>query len=226
MKRIGLLGGMSWESTRTYYSLLNELTGQQLGAWHQPRVVIDSLDFSEIVAFQNRGDWNGSSAVLCDSARRLERAGATVLAITANTMHMNFEDVARSVTVEVLDIRDAIVDRMRLMGATSLVLLGTRYLVENDFYSAHLEASGIRVVKPTRTQTEDLQTMIFDELTRGIVTDRSRSRFLTIADDCVRRGGEVAGLCCTEFGMFLDDREAPWPFIDSTEAHVRALLEH
>jgi aspartate racemase len=226
MKRIGLIGGISWESTRSYYTQLNELTAQRLGAWHQPRVLIDSLDFSEIVALQNDGDWQGSAEILRDSARRLERAGATVLAISANTMHVNYEEVAGSVDIPVLDIRDAIVWELRAMGADSLSLLGTKYLMENDFYSSHLERAQIRVVKPTRSQGEELQAMIFEELTQGIVTETSRATFLEIAEDCRSRGGEVVGLCCTEFGMFFGDEEAPWRFVDSTEAHVKALLNN
>lgn len=225
MKRIGLIGGLSWESTRTYYSLLNEETATRDGAWHQPRVLIDSLDFSEIVALQRAGDWRGTGLLLADSARRLVAAGATVLAITANTMHMNFDDVANAVDVDVLDIRDAIAVELRATGATSLSLLGTRYLMVDDFFSSHLERAGIRVVRPTAEQADELQTIIYEELTRGLVTDESRRRFLAIAEQCRARGGEVVGLCCTEFGMFFRGGAAPWPVVDSTVAHVKALLE-
>lgn len=225
MKRIGLIGGLSWESTRSYYSLLNEMTAERSGPWHQPRVLIDSLDFSEIVALQNGGDWSGAGAVLCDSARRLEHAGATVLAISANTMHVNYEEVAGSVNVAVLDIRDAVAGELREMGADSLSLLGTRYLMENDFYASHLERAGIRVVRPVGVQIEELQAMIYGELTRGVVSPASRARFLEIAEGCRERGGEVVGLCCTEFGMFFAEHDPPWRFIDSTTAHVKALLD-
>ena len=225
MKRIGLLGGMSWESTGAYYALLNERTAQRLGPWHQPRVLVDSVDFSEIVSLQREGDWNATSRILIDSARRLERAGATVLAICANTMHMNYAEVAASVDVPVLDIRDSIVAELRRLGADSLSLLGTKYLMESDFYVAHLERAGVTVVRPTVPETEELQAMIFDELTRGLVTGSSRSRFLEIAEHCRDRGGGVVGLCCTEFGMFFAHEPAPWTVIDSTVAHVEALLD-
>lgn len=224
VKRIGLIGGLSWESTITYYSMFNRLTAQVSDPWVQPKLLIDSLNFKEIVDFQNADDWQGSGRVLADSARRLEAGGASVLGIGANTMHMNYETVVRAVSVPVVDIRDAVVTRLTEMKATSLSLLGTKYLMESDFYSAHLESRGITVVRPMANEVQELQDMIFDELTQGIVSDRSRRRFLEIADGCRERGGNVVGLCCTEFGMFVNETSAPWEFIDSIDAHVRALL--
>lgn len=224
VKRIGLIGGLSWESTSSYYRLLNEITADQRGAWHQPRVLIDSLDFSEIVGLQQRGDWISSGRVLADSARRLERAGADVLAICANTMHRNFSEVAASVAIPLVDIRDAMVYEVRALGAGSISLLGTKYLMEDNFYAVTFEAAGVRVVKPDSTQIEELQTMIFQELTQGIISARTRDRFVEIASECRTRGGEVVALCCTEFGLLVDAANAPWPFVDSTTAHVNALL--
>jgi aspartate racemase len=224
VKRIGLIGGLSWESTSHYYSMLNQLTAIERGPWSQPLVLVDSLDFSEVVGLQEVGDWDATARLLVDSARRLEAGGASILGICANTMHMNYEAVAQSVSIPVIDIRSAVASELFEMGATSLTLLGTRYLMESDFYSGHLEAAGVRVVKPARDQVDRLQSIIFDELTRGIVSERARSEFMSIAQDCRTRGGDVIGLCCTEFTMLLDRDEAPWPFIDSTEAHVKALL--
>jgi aspartate racemase len=225
MKRIGLIGGLSWESTSTYYAMFNRLTSQTSDPWVQPRLLIDSLNFREIVDLQSAGDWQGSGLVLADSARRLEAGGATVLGIGANTMHMNYEAVAAAVSIPVLDIRDAIVTRVTAMDAASLSLLGTKYLMESDFYSAHLESRGIKVVNPLAHEVQELHEMIYGELTQGVVSDRARSRFLEIAQGCRERGGQVVGLCCTEFGMFVNEVDAPWPYIDSTDAHVRALLD-
>ena len=226
VKRIGLIGGMSWESTRSYYTALNEITAQRRGPWSQPPVIIDSLDFKEIVELQNSDDWSGTGRILADSARRLERAGADVLAITANTMHLNYEQVASAVSVPVLDIRDAVGNELRASGSDSISLLGTRFVMEKDFFAAHLEGQGFRVVRPVGLQIEQLQSMIYDELTQGVVSEDSRHRFVSIAEDCRDRGGKVVGLCCTEFGMFFADRVAPWPVIDSTLAHVKALLDY
>ena len=222
--RIGLIGGMSWESTASYYRLLNEATSRRMGPWHQPSLLIDSLDFSRIVALQQDGDWEATGRILADSARRLAAGGAEVLAICTNTMHRNLVDGQAAVSVPVVDIRDAMVDAVAALGATSVSLLGTRYLMTDDFYSSHLERAGLHVIKPLTGQVEELQSMIFSELTQGVVTAASRARFLEIADDCRSRGGDVVGLCCTEFGLLVGESSAPWPFVDSTAAHVDALL--
>jgi aspartate racemase len=224
VKRIGLIGGLSWESTSHYYSLLNQLTAIERGPWSQPRLLVDSVDFSEVVRLQEAGDWDATARVLIDSACRLEAGGASVLGICANTMHRNYDEVAQSVSIPVIDIRSAVASELLAMGASSLTLLGTRYLMESDFYSAHLETAGVSVIKPVGDQVDRLQSIIFDELTRGIVSEHARSDFLSIAADCRARGGDVVGLCCTEFTMLVNTDEAPWPFIDSTAAHVKALL--
>ena len=226
MKRIGLIGGMSWESTSSYYTMFHRLTSGTAAPWVQPRLLIDSVDFSEIVSLQRLGDWDATGAILADSARRLEGAGATVLGIGANTMHMNFDVVADAVSIPVVDIRDAVIADVQSIGAASVSLLGTKYLMENDFYSGYFEAHGVAVVKPATGEVEELHRMIFTELTQGIVTEESTFRFMTIAANCRRRGGDVIALCCTEFGMLVDERDAPWPFVDSTASHVRALLAH
>jgi aspartate racemase len=225
-KRIGIIGGMSWESTGVYYSLLNRMHPRTSSPWAQPRVVIDSLDFGQVVALQTAGDWDATGRLLADSARRLVLAGATVLAIGANTMHRNFREVQAAVSVPVVDVRAAVASEVRALGSGSVSLMGTRYVIEQDFYSDELERLGITVIKPTTDQADELQRIVFDELTRGIVSPDSRASFIAIAEDCRARGGLVAGLCCTEFGMLIDETNAPFPFVDSTVAHVRALLSH
>ena len=122
-------------------------------------------------------------------------------------------------------MRDCVAGAVRVLGADSMTLLGTRYVMEQEFYSAHLERAGITVVTPSPAQIDELHAIVYDELTRGIVRDESRRRFVAIADDCRSRGGDVIGLCCTEFGMLVKEADAPWPAVDSTVAHVRALLE-
>jgi aspartate racemase len=226
MKRIGLIGGISWESTATYYSLFNELTAERFEAWVQPHLLIDSVNFAEIVALQRDGNWAGTGQILADSARRLEAGGATVLGIGANTMHVNFQDVVDAVSIPVVDIRDAMLKGLEDLGASSLSLLGTRYVMEGDFYSSHLEARGITVVKPAAKEIDELQVIIYAELTQGVVTEKSRQRFFEIAEGCRAHGGDIVGLCCTEFGMLVNEDNAPWPFLDSTAAHVRALLDY
>jgi len=154
MKRIGLIGGFSWESTAAYYRLLNLLTAQRRGEWQQPRVLIDSANFADIVPLQSAGNWAATGEILAETARRLERGGAEVLGICANTMHMNIDDVRRAVSIPVVDVRDAVAAKVRALGRDSISLLGTKYVIERDFYSSALEREGIRVVKPTPAQTE------------------------------------------------------------------------
>jgi aspartate racemase len=225
-RRIGLLGGLSWESTTRYYTILNEMSISENGPWSQPAVIIDSLDFSQIVRFRRARDWVALGRVLADSARRLEAGGATVLGIGANTMHRNYDDVANAVSIPVVDVRDAMVDEVKARGASAMTLLGTKYLTENSFYSSHLERAGVHVVKPDSTQMDQLQAMIDDELAHGIVRLESRELFAEIVHDCQSRGGQVVGLCSSELALLIDEGSSLWPVVDSIEVHVKALLNH
>jgi aspartate racemase len=220
--RIGIIGGLSWESTASYYRYFNELF---FGAneWSQPLLLIDSVDFGAIVPLQREGNWEATGAILAASAQRLERAGATVLGIGANTMHVNFAQVQDAVAVPVVDVRDAVAKESLDKGHHTIALLGTKYLIEGDFYSDRLRELGVTPIKPTEEQTERLQFIIFSELTRGIMTKGSRAYLREVASSCLERGASIVGLCCTEFGMLMSEEES-FPVIDSTKAHVRALL--
>jgi len=220
--RIGLIGGLSWESTASYYRYFNELF---VGAneWSQPQLVIDSVDFGAIVPLQREGNWEATGEILAASARRLERAGATVLGIGANTMHLNFARVQDAVAIPVVDVRDAVAKESLGNGHHTIGLLGTKYVIERDFYSERLHELGVTSIKPTEEQTERLQFIIFSELTRGVVTQGSRAYLREVASSCLERGASIVGLCCTEFGMLMGEEES-FPVIDSTKAHVRALL--
>lgn len=220
--RIGIIGGLSWESTASYYRYFNELF---VGAneWSQPHLLIDSVDFGAIVPLQRESNWDATGELLAASAKRLERAGATVLGIGANTMHLNFTQVQDAVTIPVVDVRDAVAKESLGNGHHTMALLGTKYLIDGDFYSDRLHELGVTSVKPTEEQTERLQFIIFSELTRGVVTKGSRAYLREVASSCLERGASVVGLCCTEFGMLMGEEES-FPVIDSTKAHVRALL--
>jgi aspartate racemase len=220
--RIGLIGGLSWESTASYYRYFNELF---VGAneWSQPQLVIESVDFGAIVPLQREGNWDATGEILAASARRLERAGATVLGIGANTMRINFAQVQDAVAIPVVDVRDAVAKESLGNGHHTIGLLGTKYVIERDFYSERLHELGVTTIKPTEEQTERLQFIIFSELTRGVVTQGSRAFLREVASSCLERGASIVGLCCTEFGMLMSEEES-FPVIDSTKAHVRALL--
>jgi aspartate racemase len=220
--RIGIIGGLSWESTASYYRYFNELF---VGAneWSQPQLIIDSVDFGTIVPLQREGNWEATGEILAAAAQRLERSGATVLGIGANTMHLNFNRVQSAVAIPVVDVRDAVAKESLGRGHHTMALLGTKYLIEEEFYSDRLQDLGVTCVKPTEEQTERLQFIIFSELTRGVVTKGSRAYLREVASSCLERGASIVGLCCTEFGMLMNEDES-FPVIDSTKAHVRALL--
>ena len=220
--RIGIIGGLSWESTASYYRFFNELF-VGANAWSQPQLLIDSVDFGAIVPLQREGNWEATGDILAASAQRLERAGATVLGIGANTMHVNFARVQDAVAIPVVDVRDAVAKESLGSGHHTMGLLGTKYLVEGEFYSDRLRELGVTSIKPTEEQTERLQFVIFSELTRGVVTKGSRAYLREVASSCLERGASIVGLCCTEFGMLMSEEES-FPVIDSTRAHVRALL--
>jgi aspartate racemase len=220
--RIGIIGGLSWESTASYYRYFNELF-VGVNEWSQPQLLIDSVDFGAIVPLQREGNWAATAEIMVASAKRLERAGATVLGIGANTMHVNFQEVQSAVSIPVVDVRDAIAKESLGSGHHTMALLGTKYLIEGDFYSDRLHELGVTSIKPTEEQTERLQFIIFSELTRGIVTKGSRAYLREVASSCFERGASIVGLCCTEFGMLMGEDEI-FPVIDSTKAHVRALL--
>lgn len=222
--RIGLIGGLSWESTASYYASFHELLGARAAPWTQPRLLIDSLNFAEVVEMQQRGAWDETGELLADSARRLVRGGASVIGIGANTMHVNFDAVESAVDVPVVDVRVAVAREARRHGG-SLALLATKYVIDGDFYAAPLEAAGLEVVRPDPDQVLELQRVIFDELTRGIVTSSGRESVRAVARDCVARGASAVGLCCTEFGLLISEDDQEFAVVDSTRAHVRALLE-
>lgn len=223
-KVIGLVGGISWESTAVYYKLLNQLSPRTTNQWQQPRLLIESLDFGQFVPLTNDERWDEVGELLTSAAQRLEQAGATVIALGANTAHRVYGQVASGVAVPVLDVRVAVAEKLRALGLNSLSLLGTRFTMHGGFYAEKLRALGIDVVVPTTEQTQELTRIIYDELTVGIVNEDSRESFIQIAQACRELGGEAVGLCCTEFGLLVNENNAPFPFVDSTVAHVEALI--
>ena len=221
--RIGLIGGLSWEATACYYRYFNEyFVGPS--PWSQPALVIDSTDMARIVELQRADDWSATGEIMADAARRLERAGASVLGIGANTMHRNYAEVVQAVACPVVDIRQCVAEEVTSLGGTRVGILGTAYVTQQDFYSSGIEKRGIQVLRPNEAAVQELQRIIFEELTQGIVSERSRGRVLEIGASLVARGADVVGLCCTEFGLLVGEHDASYAVVDSTKAHVRALL--
>jgi aspartate racemase len=226
MKTIGLLGGMSWASTAVYYRLLNQEVMQRLGGLRSARVLLASLDFAEVVAGQKAGEWDRLAALLADSARRLERAGADVVLIATNTMHKVADAVQAQLSVPLLHIGDVTAAAIRARNRRRVALLGTRYTMEQPFYVEHLARRGVVAIVPGAEDRDEVHRAIFDELCRGEVRPATCRRLRAIARRQVARGAEGVILGCTELSLALPQAElADVAVFDTTELHARAAVE-
>ena len=197
MKTIGLLGGMSWESTLTYYQIINMVTAQTLGGLHSARCLLYSVDFDEIERCQQAGDWDRSARILADAAQALERGGADFLVICTNTMHKVALQIAAAVGIPLMHIADVTARQLHMAGVQRVGLLGTRYTMEEDFYTGRLEANGLQVLVPEADDRAEINRVIFEELCRGVIKDSSRETFLRAIRDLAARGAQGVILGCT-----------------------------
>lgn len=226
MKTIGLLGGMSWESSLHYYRLLNEQVKARLGGFHSARCILSSVEFAEIEPLQREGRWDEAGAILNRAALGLERAGAEVLLICANTMHKVADQVMRGVSLPLLHIVDVTAARVREAGVRRVSLLGTRYVMEQDFYRRRLEERhGLEVLVPGPADREEVNRVIFEELVLGRVEPRSKARFLEIIRSMADGGaqGVIAG--CTEIGLLVTQTDLTCPYFDTAELHAKAAVD-
>ena len=226
MKTIGLIGGMSWESTRHYYALINEAVKARLGGLHSARCVLWSVDFADIEPLQRANEWGKAGEILNRAALGLERAGADLLVICANTMHKVADQAMSGVRIPLLHIADVTAERIRAAGLRRVALLGTRYVMEEDFYRRRLaERHGLEVSVPEKADRDEVHRVIFEELVLGRVEPRSKERYLAIMNGLVDRGaqGVIAG--CTEIGMLVGQADLVVPLFDTTELHARAAVE-
>lgn len=217
-----MIGGMSWESTIPYYRILNETIREELGGLHSARLVLDSVDFAEIEELQRAGQWGEAGRVLADTAQRLERAGAEMLILCTNTMHIVSDAITASVSIPFLHIADATADAIRAAGLTTIGLLGTRFTMEKDFYRERLEQQGLRVLIPDPAAREMVHRVIFDELCLGRVEDASRRAYVEVIEQLIAAGAEGVILGCTEIGMLIKPEHVRVPVFDTTELHARA----
>lgn len=225
MKMIGLIGGMSWESTVTYYQEVNRLVKERLGGLHSARVLLYSVDFEEIEACQSSGDWDRSAAILTGAARSLERAGAELILIRTNTMHKVFASVQSGVSVPLLHIADATADALEDASVSTVALLGTKYTMQEDFYKDRLIRRGIRVLIPGAEDVELVNHVIFDELCLGTLKADSKAQFLRIIGDLSSQGAQGVILGCTEIGLLISQEDTPLPVFDTTLIHAARAVE-
>jgi aspartate racemase len=224
MKTIGLLGGMSWESTALYYRLINEETRRRLGGLHSARLILFSVDFHEVEAMQDRDDWSAAAQLLGDAAVRVERAGADFLLVCTNTMHKVADDVAARINIPLLHLADATADRIAECGISTVGLLGTRFTMEHEFYRERLERRGITVLTPPEDQRRLVHRVIYEELCLGSVEDPSRAAFLKIMGDLCRRGAEAVIQGCTEIGMLVHEEHTDITLFDTTRIHAEQAV--
>ncbi|MGW7577026.1 aspartate/glutamate racemase family protein [Streptomyces sp. NPDC054765] len=224
MKTIGLLGGMSWESTAEYYRLLNHLTREQLGGLHSSKCVLYSVDFAEIERLQAEGRWEQAAEVLAEAAKALEAAGADMLLLCTNTMHKVADEVAATVSVPLLHLADTTADAVRASGLHRIGLLGTAFTMEQDFYRGRLERHGLDVLVPDATGRSTVHRVIYEELCRGIVREESRQAYLAVISDLVAAGAEGIVLGCTEIELLIEPEHSPVPVFPTTRLHAEAAV--
>ncbi|QDZ12030.1 aspartate/glutamate racemase family protein [Devosia ginsengisoli] len=223
MKTIGLIGGMSWESTAHYYRAINQDVAARLGGLHSAPLIIHSVDFAPIADMQAAGDWDGAGQQLAEIARSLEAGGAEVIGLATNTMHIVADQITDAITVPFVHIADPTSDALLGDKFETVGLLGTRFTMEMGFYRDRLAQRGLTALIPEVDRT-NLNGIIYEELCRGIVREESRRIYVNAIERLAARGAEAVILGCTEITMLIDDSVSPLPVYDTTELHARALV--
>jgi aspartate racemase len=225
MKTIGLLGGMSWESSIEYERLINTEVRSRLGGVHSADLLIRSYDFAAIEALQERSDWQAAGTLLAADAARLEAAGAELIVLCTNTMHRVAPAIEAALTVPLLHIADATADAIDRAGLTRVALLGTRYTMEQDFYRGRLIRRGLEISIPTEEERDMIHRVIFEELVRGEVTTASRDQFLAVIERLIAEGSEGVIAGCTEIELLVTPDDVPCPYFPTTALHAMAAVD-
>ena len=225
MRKIGLLGGMSWESTALYYRLVNEDVRERLGGFHSARLVLASVDFAPVEAMQVAGDWEGAASFLADEARSLEAAGAECLVLCTNTMHKVADAVEDAVGIPLLHLADVTAEAVRLAGLGRVALLGTRFTMEQPFYADRLRSHGLDVLVPEGEDRTLVHDVIYDELVLGVVREESRAAYVEVVGRLVSHGAEGVVLGCTEIELLIGPDDVDVPVFATTALHARAAVD-
>lgn len=225
MRMLGLLGGMSWESTIPYYRRINECVRERLGGLHSARLLLYSVDFAEVESLQQRGQWDQAGRVLAGAAQALERAGAEALVICTNTMHRVLPQIEPSIRMPVLHIADATAARVLAAGFERVGLLGTRFTMEQDFYRGRLEQLGLKPLVPDAEQREIVHRVIYDELCQGQCRPEARTAYRAIIEELVEAGAQAVILGCTEIGLLVTADDSMVPLFDTTTIHAEHAVD-
>ena len=225
MKTIGLIGGMSWESTVTYYKIINETVKERLGGFHSGKILLYSVDFAEIEECQAKGEWEKSAEILSEDAENLEKAGADFIVICTNTMHKVAGKIQENIKIPVIHIADATAHKLKQDGILKTALLGTKYTMTQDFYKEKLRENGIEVLIPEEKDIEIVNHVIYEELCLGKILDSSRKEYIRIIDGLKEKGAQGVILGCTEIGLLISQKDSPLPVYDTTEIHALSACE-
>ena len=220
MKKIGMIGGMSWESTVTYYQVINRTIQKQLGGFHSAEILLYSVDFDEIEKCQVSGDWEKCGEVLAMAAHRLEIAGAEFIVICTNTMHKVVKQIQEAIAIPILHIAEVTAHELIENQISKVALLGTKYTMTEDFYKSKLREKGIEVIIPNENGIEKVNQIIFGELCLGNIKEESKRAILSIIDDLAAQGAQGVVLGCTEIGLLIDQANTGVPLFDTTLIHA------
>jgi len=226
MRTIGLIGGMSWESSLEYYRIINETVKEKLGGLHSARSIMYSVDFEEIETLQYQDNWDEATKLMIDAAQRLERAGADFVIICTNTMHKMADDVQNAIKIPLLHIADVTAEKIKEQGLQKVGLLGTKFTMEQDFYKGRLKTYGIDVIIPDEAQRQAVHDIIYNELCLGMVKEESKKRFREIIENLVSRGAEGIILGCTEIPLLVKQEDYDIPLFDTTRIHAVTAVEY
>lgn len=227
MKTIGLIGGMSWESSLEYYRILNETTKARLGGLHSAKCILYSVDFAEIEALQHQDRWEAAAQLMIAAGQSLERAGADFIVLCTNTMHKLADEIQANTRIPFLHIADATAQKIIAGGLKNVGLLGTRFTMEHDFYKGRLiDKHGLNVITPESNDRETVHRVIYDELCLGIVKQESKEQYIRIMEKLVRAGAEGIILGCTEIELLVHDEDSQVPLFPTTKIHAIAAVEY
>ncbi|WP_076420913.1 aspartate/glutamate racemase family protein [Colwellia sp. UCD-KL20] len=226
MKTIGMLGGMSWESTASYYKAINQGVKSKLGGHHSAKICLYSVDFAEIEILQHEGNWDQTAVILSKAAQSLEAGGADFLMICTNTMHKVADEIQANISIPLLHIADATASKLVAEGINKVGLLGTRFTMEQDFYKNRItERFGVDVIVPNEDDRTLVHSVIYEELCQGIINPKSKEQYLTIVKNLFDQGAQAVILGCTEIALLINQKDTSVPLYDTTEIHAeRAVI--
>jgi len=227
MKTIGMIGGMSWESSIEYYRIVNQSVREKLGGLHSAKSIMYSVEFAEIEALQHQNRWDELAAIMIEAARGLERGGADFIIICTNTMHKLYDEVQHNIEIPMLNIADATAEKIKAAGIDRIALLGTRFTMEEDFYKGRLvDRSGIDVIIPATDEMEIIHNIIYEELCAGVIKPSSKLVYAEIIKRLITAGARGVILGCTEIGLLVKPADSSVPLFDTTEIHAKAAVRY